>query len=179
MRDTHQTASENLVVNEIYMLRGANRRDPSPNLWSRKGFPEKSTPDLSLKMNPSDLCEEGWPATPAGRANRGREAGSTRGAAPSKKASVDSGRAGRGEEAGPAEQRGPAEPCRRPALGSPPDRGTRKGPARLGLVLTDRAGLGVKTQAWGWGDRQRARRGAEIQARRGRRNSERESQIFT
>lgn len=40
--------------------KGAYERDPSPNLWSRKGFPEKSTPELSLKTNPNYLREEGW-----------------------------------------------------------------------------------------------------------------------
>lgn len=57
VRDTYLTASENDRMSD--MLQGAKGRDPSPNLWSRKGFPEKSTPELSLKMNRSDLCEKG------------------------------------------------------------------------------------------------------------------------
>ena len=96
-------------------------------------------------------------ATTAGRANCWREAGSVRARVEKHPARCWNIRGvGDSAEAGPAEQ---------PALGSPWDRGTSQGPARLGLVLRDHAGFGVKTQAWGWGDRERARKGSRNTSR--------------
>lgn len=154
------------------VLQGAKRRDPSPNLWSRKGFPEKSTPELSLKMNPSDLCEEGWEATTAGRASCwGRQ-----------EASEHVRRSVQQEGAGTS---GGREPVRKQCP-----------PSSLPLALpgTQARRRGLHDWVWSWGIvlasewRHRLEdgvtgkgptRGAGIQAKHGQRNSRRESQFFT
>lgn len=58
------------------MLQGAKRGTSSPNLY-HKGFPEKSTPELSLKMNPSWLAWRWW-RQPLQAEQAAEEAGSAR-----------------------------------------------------------------------------------------------------